>query len=111
MAHFFNIETSEDLERLFAESTDHPVVVLKHSVTCPISTDVHAEVAALDGPVGLIVVQTARAVSDELAERTGIRHESPQAMVIREGRAVYHASHYDVTAKDIAGHLTGTPAD
>lgn len=39
-----------------------------------------------------------RPVSLALAERVGVRHESPQAMLIKEGRGVWSASHRGITA-------------
>jgi bacillithiol system protein YtxJ len=48
--------------------------------------------------VSLVVVQRARDVSSEIASRTGVRHESPQAIVLRNGEAVWSASHYDITS-------------
>jgi bacillithiol system protein YtxJ len=53
----------------------------------------------------LIVVQRSRDVSTAVAEKTGIRHESPQALVLKNSKVVYHASHYDVTAKDVETNL------
>lgn len=104
-AEFIKIGSSGRLAELFAESADRPVVLFKHSATCPISSGVYREVARLDSIVNLVVVQTDRPISDEIAERTGVRHESPQAIVLRNGRAVYHASHYDVIAEDVSAHL------
>ncbi|MBS1792597.1 MAG: bacillithiol system redox-active protein YtxJ [Acidobacteria bacterium] len=101
MANFIEIETLEDLERIFEKSKHQSVVLFKHSVTCPISTGVYYEMNAVDGDVNLVVVQAARAISNEIAAKTGIRHESPQAIVLKGGRAVFHASHYDITANDI----------
>lgn len=101
MANFIEINSSEKLDALFTESGEKPVVLFKHSLTCPISAGVYREVAGSAADVNLVVVQTARDLSNEIARRTGIRHESPQAIVIRDGRAVYHASHYDITAADI----------
>jgi bacillithiol system protein YtxJ len=49
--------------------------------------------------------QHARNVSTAIAERTGIRHESPQAIVLKDGKPVYHASHYDVTASDVESQI------
>ena len=43
---------------------------------------------------GLIVVQHARPVSNAVVERFGVRHESPQALLLRDGRVVWHASHW-----------------
>jgi bacillithiol system protein YtxJ len=100
-ARFNKIESTEQLDELFAASSEKPVVLFKHSVTCPISSDVYHEVSNADVDVNLVIVQTARPISNAIAERTGIRHESPQAIILRDGKAVYNASHYDVSAEDI----------
>ena len=47
-----------------------------------------------EGEVSLVVVQTARNVSRELATMTGIRHETPQVIVLKDGKAVWNASHF-----------------
>ncbi len=100
-ARFTKVESTERLDALFDLSAEKPVVLFKHSMTCPISSDVYYEVSNADAEINLVIVQTARDVSNQIAERTGIRHESPQAIVLKNGQAVYHASHYDVTAEDI----------
>ena len=105
-AVFNKINSVEELEEVFAKSNEKPVALFKHSVTCPISSDVYQEIKNVDAEINLVVVQTARNVSNEIAARTGIRHESPQAIVIKEGKAVYHASHYDITAEAVSGSLS-----
>ena len=54
----------------------------------------------VDG-VNIVEVQSARDVSRELASRTGVRHETPQVIILRDGKAVWNASHFDVTAADV----------
>lgn len=105
MANFIELNSIEKLEELFEKSNETPVVLFKHSVTCPISSGVYYEVAEADADINLVVVQKSRDVSNEIAARTGIRHESPQAIVIKNGAPVYHASHYDITAEDILNAL------
>lgn len=100
-ANFINVTSREELDELFQKSKEHPVFLFKHSLTCPISAGVFHEVSGVEGDVHLIVVQRAREVSNALAQKTGIRHESPQAIVLKDGKPVYHASHYDVTAEVI----------
>jgi bacillithiol system protein YtxJ len=56
----------------------------------------------VDADVRLVEVQSARDVSREIADRTGVRHESPQVIVLRNGKAVWNASHFDVTATAVA---------
>jgi bacillithiol system protein YtxJ len=100
-ANFIKLDSTEILDELFQKSHEKPVVLFKHSVTCPISSEVYREVSTLAADINLVVVQTARNVSNAIAERTGIRHESPQAIVLKDGKPVYHASHFDVTADEV----------
>lgn len=101
-ANFTEINTTEQLDALFEQSNAKPVVLFKHSLTCPISAGVHRDISNADADINIVIMQNARNVSDEIAKRTGIRHESPQAIILRNGKVAYHASHYDVTAEDIS---------
>jgi bacillithiol system protein YtxJ len=55
--------------------------------------------------VALVVVQKARDLSREVETRTGVRHESPQALILRDGAVVWSASHWNVTADAVARAL------
>ena len=100
-ARFNEIHNIEELDALIEKSNEQAVVFFKHSVTCPISSGVYQEIANADADINLIVVQNARSVSTAIAEKTGVRHESPQALIIKNGEVVYHAAHYDVTAREV----------
>lgn len=104
-AEFVELKSVEALEDLITESEEGPRLLFKHSVTCSISREVLRIVSEISGPVFLIVVQTARNVSNAVAEKTGIRHESPQALVLDGGECVYSASHYDITADALRIYL------
>lgn len=104
-ANFITLDSVEQLESLFQQSHAEPVILFKHSNSCGISSGVFNEVSQVEGDVNLIIVQNARTVSNLLAERTGIRHESPQAIVLKQGEPVYHASHYDITAEEISSSV------
>lgn len=99
---FLKITHKEGLEELISNSNSRPVVIFKHSNSCPISAVAYREMENLDGDVSLIEVQSARDVSLEIASRTGVRHESPQVIILRDGKAVWNASHFDVKARDVA---------
>jgi len=58
-----------------------------------------------DAAFGMIHVVQARAASDHLAERTGVRHESPQLFVFRDGVLALHRSHWGITADVLAAAL------
>ena len=102
---FFSVSDREKLNTLLDDSRDRPIVIFKHSTSCPISAAAYREMEKFDGEVSLVVVQTARDLSKELATITGIRHESPQVIVLRDGKAVWNASHYDVNARAVTKAL------
>jgi bacillithiol system protein YtxJ len=93
---FFKIDNRETLDRLITDSKTKPVVIFKHSNACGISASAYREMEKLEGQVNLLEVQSARDVSRELADLTGIRHETPQVIVFKDGKAVWNASHFDV---------------
>jgi bacillithiol system protein YtxJ len=95
--HFTPVSNNTELESLFTLSHERPVVLFKHSLTCPVSSAAYQEMSGLGGDVSLIVVQRARDVSREVETLTGIRHESPQAIILRNGRAVWNVSHWRIT--------------
>lgn len=101
-AKFETIADTKALEDSLERSHETPVVLFKHSTTCPISGAAYREMSKFTAaPVALVVVQSARSVSNEIASRTGVTHQSPQAIVIRNGEAVWSASHYDITAEAV----------
>jgi bacillithiol system protein YtxJ len=103
--NFAPVTDAGAFDELVARSHDSPVVLFKHSTTCPISARAHHQMAKLPtgvaGAVSLVVVQRARELSRRVAEQTGIRHESPQAIILRNGQAVWSASHFDITAEAV----------
>ncbi|MCP9495520.1 MAG: bacillithiol system redox-active protein YtxJ [Pyrinomonadaceae bacterium MAG19_C2-C3] len=98
---FNEILDKQGLDELIKNSNDAPVILFKHSTTCPISANAHREMTKVASPVGLVVVQHSRELSREVERRTGVRHESPQAFVLRNGEVAWHASHYDITQADV----------
>jgi len=103
MAAIERIESIPQLEALVERSKNGPVLIFKHSLTCHISSYAWSEFQrfAAGRPDGeavfaLIVVQTARLVSTTLAQQTGVRHQSPQAILLRNAAVAWHASHYGI---------------
>jgi bacillithiol system protein YtxJ len=101
MANFLPIKTKETLESLFKASAEKPVVIFKHSSTCGISSHVMEMVDEVGRDVHFVVVQDDRDISNEIADRTGRVHQSPQIFVIRDGKPIYHASHYGIDPEAI----------
>jgi len=100
-ANFIELNSIEALDVLFSASHDKPVVLFKHSNSCGISSDIQYQIGDMDADVHVVVVQTSRAVSNAIEAKTGVRHASPQAFVIKDGKHIYHASHYGINPKEI----------
>ncbi|HEY0776543.1 MAG TPA: bacillithiol system redox-active protein YtxJ [Gemmatirosa sp.] len=85
-------------------------LVYKHSTSCPIAAAAIVEVRQLlqdrpDAPVWIVDVNAKRALSRDIADRTGITHESPQAILLARGEVVYDASHFDIKVDDLEREL------
>ena len=85
-------------------------LLFKHSYRCPISLRAFREYqiwveANPDAVTGWIDVVGERALSLAAASRTGIGHESPQAILLRDGRPVWNASHGAITRASLADAL------
>ena len=110
-----------DLDRLLDDSARRPVLLFKHSYSCGTSAEAldqlieHLDDARHDeAAYAVVTVQTHREVSNAVSARLGVRHETPQALLIRDGRVVWSASHFRVTAVAVARaldtHLHATPS-
>jgi bacillithiol system protein YtxJ len=108
LTHLHDIDA---LDAAIEESRDRPVLLFKHSRTCGISCEAFDELHThLDQVPSLasykvITVQSHRQVSDEAAARLGVRHETPQAILLRYGKPVWKASHFRITAAALSQAL------
>lgn len=100
-AIFREIVSEADLEDTFSQSVTKPVVLLKHSNSCGISANVMYDLREIDAEINVVVIQNHRDLSNQIAERLAHRHQSPQAFVIKEGKAIYHATHYGIDPQAI----------
>ena len=100
--HFVRITDSKSFEELTDRSKERPVVIFKHSLTCPISAAAYQQMEQFDGEVALVEVQRARALSTEIESRLGVAHESPQVIILSKGQVVWSASHFKITTEAVA---------
>jgi bacillithiol system protein YtxJ len=101
------LHSIEALHQVIEESKTRPVLIFKHSTSCPISLRAfrqfqsYLETADPNLAYNLITVQTDRPVSNEAAATLGVQHETPQAILVRNGREIWQASHYDITVSSL----------
>lgn len=94
----------KDLESMIQESFEHPVLVFKHSTRCSISRMALRQFETdwnLEGKITpyFLDLLEYRPISNAIAERLGVVHQSPQVIVIKDGQVVYDASHEGINVE------------
>jgi len=97
-----------DLEQLLQRSKTDPVLIFKHSTQCSVSDQAYEEFTrflenAGDLACGVVLVIENPDISNAIAARLGVRHESPQAIVVKDGKPEWNASHWSITSEAL-GH-------
>lgn len=103
---FIEIADLDSLDRFLAEANGSPAIIFKHSNSCGISARAHAQMSRLELQVGLVIVQKARALSNEIAARTGVEHETPQVFILRGREVLWTASHGQIRAEAVEAALS-----
>ena len=101
------LDAAPSLEEIKAESAQQPVMIFKHSTRCAISSTVlnrlerswNSDEVAIK-PYFLDLINY-RDLSNQVAQEFGIMHESPQVLVIKDGKAVYHSSHFGISYDEL----------
>jgi len=100
------LDSEQKLADLITLSQAKPQLIFKHSISCPTSAMVKSRLeraAVIDNAdYNMLDLWHYRAVSDLVARKFGIRHESPQILVIDQGKCIYNESHYAITQENVA---------
>ena len=106
------LRQDRDLENFLERSKADPVLIFKHSTQCPVSDQAYEEFTRFletsgDMTCGVVLVIENRDVSNAIAALLGVRHESPQAIVVRDGQQKWNASHWSITADALTEAVRG----
>ncbi|UQD56858.1 bacillithiol system redox-active protein YtxJ [Flavobacterium sp. K5-23] len=105
-----NLTDLGQLNEIITLSNDKPVAIFKHSTRCSISRmalrqfENEFDLSDKVTPYFLDLIAY-RDVSNEIATRFGVMHQSPQLILIKDGKAVYNASHSDIDAGQLGKKL------
>jgi bacillithiol system protein YtxJ len=105
------LDTIEQLATIQKESFNQDVVLFKHSTTCGISAAaknrLEMDWTHLNGTPKFYYLDllSHRPVSNAIAENFKVVHQSPQIILLRNGKAVYSTSHHRISIADINSHL------
>ncbi|KPN95650.1 bacillithiol system redox-active protein YtxJ [Lysinibacillus sp. ZYM-1] len=92
------IRTLDGWRDILEQSCEKPCLVLKISMTCLSSISALKEVKLFvtELPKYLVIVQKEREVSDAIARDLRVKHESPQLLILRDGKGIWQATHYKI---------------
>lgn len=112
MSTLRKITSLQQLEELLQVSHTRLQLLFKHSNTCPISMSAfralqqHMASDSLEVDYWMVVVQEARDISNEIANRLQVKHESPQAILVKAGEVVWNESHFEITPATLNRAIT-----
>ncbi len=100
-----HLATEADVEALMA--APGPTWLFKHSNACSISGAAYDEVERFltdnpDHQAGMVVVQSHRPLSNHISQRLKFVHQSPQLFLLKDGKVVWSATHWSITADAMA---------
>ncbi|MFF2483194.1 bacillithiol system redox-active protein YtxJ [Paenibacillus sp. NPDC058071] len=112
MAQYREIDTLEQWNEAFEGSKNQPLVIFKHSTTCPVSANAHREFSEYlaekpleNADYVLVKVIESRPVSNQIAEDTAVTHASPQILFVQNKEKVWTTSHWAITKEHISAVL------
>ena len=98
------LESMEDLDNAEQISQEKTVILFKHSTRCSISRFVLKQfentynIPADKMAIYFLDLIEYRPISNEIANRFGVTHQSPQLIVLKDGKAVFDSSHESIDA-------------
>jgi len=103
------ITEEKQLDDIIKESAAKPVVIYKHSTTCPVNADAKNRLEHAEQPDNIdfyyLDLLAYRSISNEIANRFKVTHKSPQVLLIQNGECVYNESHMKIEMQAILNHL------
>lgn len=108
---WYDLTELQQLDAIVKESAEVPVLLFKHSTRCSISRmalkgfEREYDIEEDNLKVYYLDLLAHRDISNEIASRFGVQHQSPQILLIKNGEVVYHTSHSDIDAETVKGKL------
>ncbi|RIY12456.1 bacillithiol system redox-active protein YtxJ [Hymenobacter rubripertinctus] len=107
------LTAAEQLTDIVRESYEQPVIIFKHSTSCSISAMAKSKVERQWADAGLddakiyyLDLLRFRPISQEIAQKFSVHHESPQLLLIRNGECSYDASHMGIKLSEVKSALS-----
>ena len=107
---WFQLTDMSQLDEMVEQSTEKPILIFKHSTRCSISRmalkQFEREFDSADTITPYFLdLLLHRDISNEIANRFQVMHQSPQLLLIKNGQSIYDASHDSIDAGDLVDRL------
>jgi len=110
--NWIKLESENQLDAIQQGTDDQPVLIFKHSTSCSISRTAldrlernwNSEELKGVQPYFLDLIAY-RKISNRIAEDFNVAHQSPQVLIIKNGKSVYDRSHFDIDFKSIRDEI------
>lgn len=100
---WISLNDSKQLDQILAESVKQPVLIYKHSTRCNISRSALDRLERKWDPSAagnvkryFLDLLSYRNLSDRIVQLFHVEHQSPQVIVISNGKSVLDLSHFDI---------------
>lgn len=100
--HWIPLTDLRQLDEIIAASYQKTIAIYKHSTRCSVSVMVKKALEQSwrlgddELPVYYLDLLSYRPISNRIAELFSIQHQSPQLILIKDAKAIYHASHSEI---------------
>lgn len=95
------LDSFETLSEIIRKSFHSPIVLFKHSTRCSISSLALNRMSSRlknDIEIYILDIIEHRDMSNKVAQQLNVIHQSPQLIIIHQGKCIYNASHYEISA-------------
>lgn len=107
---WYSLHSNSELDELIQRSTESPFILFKHSTRCPLSGMVkrrfESEWNSTVLPVYELDLLVHRSLSNYVANKLGVEHQSPQVIIVQNELVVWHGSHHEINADAISNKLS-----
>jgi len=104
--NWITLNRDAQLDDIIQKSFEKAQLIYKHSISCPTSSMAKHRLEKSVDPGNIdfhyLDILNNRLVSNKIADQFEVRHESPQVLLIKNGKCVYHSSHHRINMADIA---------
>ena len=107
---WIQLTSEQQLSELISKSESRPQVIFKHSTRCSISAVAMQRLQKSEKPSEMdfyfLDLIAYRSLSNLVAQKFGVTHESPQVLIIKNGQSVYDESHLSISMDEIIDQAT-----